>query len=236
MIDFGVTLEKTLKSIYFYGALMVALICALGLNSCSNPTNSVKTETTELQIIAGRNEGEGRQSIYRAQVPVNWIRHDSLSEDTLVDTTKALCEFIIMENSDIIRIAIHNFPSMQISDRIPPEAQVARWQRQFESLDKINSTTIPQSFSGYSGLLFSGEGKMQERTVAMLGWSLQLAPEHYRSLLQAATPKTATLYKQMRSDITIKAMGPAELMRKHKQAITDFARTFELIREIPSRA
>lgn len=217
-------------------ALAATLICAMGLNSCHSQTNDIKTEVAEWQAIAGRDEGEGRQSIYRVKAPISWIRHDPLPTDTLVDTTKALCEFIIMENSDTLRIAIHNFPSMQITDRIPPQAQIARWQRQFESLDKTRSTITPQSFSGYSGLLFYGEGKVQGKETAVLAWSLQLAPEHYRNLQQAVSPKTALLFKQIRSDITIKAVGPTELMHKHKQTITNFARTFELIKEIPSRA
>lgn len=228
--------DHAIKFGYFYGIFAFALLCVFGLNGCSNASAKNRKEITELQTIAGRNEGEGRHPIYRAQAPISWIRHDSLSEDTLTDTTKPLCEFVIMEKDDILRIAIHNFPTDQISERIPPEAQVARWQRQFESLDKIHSLTIPQSFSGYSGLLFIGEGKMHEQNVAVLGWSLQLAPEHYRNLQQNATHKSIFLYRQMRSDVTIKAIGPVHLVQKHKQAIIDFARTFELIKEIPSRA
>jgi hypothetical protein len=224
----------SIKVSFFYYTAPV-LILMLCLSSCHTNTNDIKKKAVELQIIAGRDEGKGRESVYRMKVPVNWIRHDPLPTDDLIDTTKALCEFIIMENSEKIRIAIHNFPSMQITDRIPPEAQIARWQRQFDVLDKMQSSTIPQSFSGFSGLLFFGEGIMQGKEVAMLGWSLQLAPEHYRNLQQASSPKISTLYTQMRSDITIKAVGPKMLMHKHKQDITESARSFELIREIPSR-
>ncbi|MBA3817040.1 MAG: hypothetical protein H0X29_11090 [Parachlamydiaceae bacterium] len=224
-------------SLMIWKHLKLVLVIALTsiLCACHTKSNIIKKEPTELQVIAGRNEGEGRQPVYRMQTPLSWIRHDPLPSETLLDTTKALCEFIILENSDVIRISIHNFPSMQIDDRIPPQAQVARWERQFNPLDKINSKTIQQSFSGYSGLLFSGEGQIDEKQVAMLAWSLVLAPEHYRMLQQAPSHKTVSLYKQMRSDVTIKAVGTIELMRKHQPAIYSFARTFELIREIPTR-
>lgn len=216
---------------------LILFIAILAFNLCSCDKHPQKTieETTELQVIDGRDDGQGRLSLYRVQAPISWIRHDPLPTDSLKDTTKFLCEFIIMDNDDIIRIAIHNFPSLLISDRISSQAQVARWQRQITSLDPLTTYTIPQSFSGYSGLLFFGEGKMDEKEVAILSWSLQIAPEHYRNLQQEELTKNPSIYSQMRADVTIKAVGPKHSMRKHKQAITKFARSFELIREIPTR-
>ena len=44
------------------------------------------------------------------------------------------------------------------------------------------------------------------------------------------------LFREMRADVTIKAMGPKELMEANEEEITHFARSFELIEEIPSRS
>lgn len=184
----------------------------------------------------GRDEGQGRQPVYRVRVPDSWIRHDPLPGDGVVDTTKALCEFILMEGPETIRIAIHNFPSKQLEERIPPEAQVARWQRQFESLEATESQVVPQAFSGYSGLFLTGVGTMQGRPTMVLAWALQLAQEHYRTLTHSIIPEIKKNEDQMRSDVTIKAVGPKGLMEKHKREIIAFARSFELIMEIPARS
>lgn len=206
------------------------------LSSCDPISyGAAELHSSTLQEIMGRQEGGNRFPVYRIQVPDEWIRRDPLPADTLLDTTKALCEFIILDETQTVRIAIHNFPSMKLEDRIPSTAQVARWQRQFEPLDPVESNVIPQAFSGYSGLLFSGTGRINEKATSTLAWALQLAPEHYRTLSLPKTPEEESLFKQMRADVTIKAIGPKHLMEKYKQTIVIFARSFELILEIPTR-
>lgn len=72
----------------------------------------------------------------------------------------------------------------------------------------------------------------------MMGWTMQLAPEHYSQLALKIQMAKSTIdrnhYSQMRSDFTIKATGPRSLMETHRNAILAFARSFELIEEIPS--
>jgi len=77
--------------------------------------------------------------------------------------------------------------------------------------------------------LFTGVGILNNEETMVLAWALQIAPEHCRTL----SNPDSYLNKQMRSDVTIKAMGPVTLMKKHKQAIETVARSFELIEEIP---
>jgi hypothetical protein len=78
---------------------------------------------------------------------------------------------------------------------------------------------------------------MNDREEGMLGWAMQLAPEHYATLT-AAKNKALQLEEseeinQMRADFTIKATGPKPLIKLHKDAINNFARSFELINSIP---
>lgn len=213
--------------------LIAFALCVLtGCRSDYSDAKSTESSTLPMQEIKGRDEGEGRQSIYRVKVVDSWIRRDQLPGETLADTTKALCEFIILEGADAVRISIHNFPSATLEERVPPGAQIARWQRQFNQLETAESHVTPQAFSGYSGLLFTGVGLMEDKQTMVLGWVLQLAPEHYRTLAKSQSLEN----KQIRADVTIKAVGPKLLMEKHKSAIISFARSFELIREIPTRA
>lgn len=183
------------------------------------------------QTISGRNYGDRRFPVYQVSVPSGWIRRDSLPEENLSDTTKPIAEFLIPGEEGYIRISIHNFPSDTIEDRIPPAAQVARWQRQLDGLVPAESYTIPQAFGGYVGLAFKG---VQEDSM-VLGWSLQMGDQHYRML---SSPSSGNPYqhREMRSDVTIKATGPKNLMENKQEEITAFARSFELIEEIPSRS
>lgn len=218
-----------------YFAFMIMLFAA----GCSNSNSIDSTIPSTMFDIHDRDH----RFLYRARMPESWISRDPLHDETLTDTTKAICEFIIRDDNDhngngrnnLIRISIHNFPSDTMEDRIPPAAQVSRWQRQFDTLPNT-STITPQAFSGYSGLLFSGKGILQGKETMMLAWSLQLAPEHYRALAHPSTPEETAIFRQMRADITIKAVGPQPLMEKHQASIAAFARSFELIEEVPSRS
>lgn len=189
-----------------------------------------------MQEIQGRDYDGTRFHVYRARAPNEWIRKDSFKEESLADTKKSICDFFIHSDNGVIRIAIHNFPSDIIDERIPPIAQIARWQRQFDFLQAEESHTIQQAFNGYAGLKFKGVGIMDNKDTMMLGWSLQLGKEHYQMLSHPRNPTDHDLYREMRADITIKVTGPKELMENHEDAIIAFARSFELIREIPSRS
>lgn len=220
--------------------LLILFITLLG---CSSHESDPTIATSE--IIKGRDQLGPRSPIYRVRVPKDWIRHDSFPEESLTDTTKPLCEFIIVDpngsTQDPIRIVIHNFPYASIEQRIPPRAQVERWQRQFESLATHLTTIQPQAFSGYTGLLFTGVGilkdrETKDREAMVMAWALQLPAEHFRALtpLNPAASEEAKLM-QMRGDVTIKATGPLLAMEQHHDAIVSFAQSFELIEEIPTR-
>lgn len=189
------------------------------------------------QEIAGRDQQ--RKPIYRVKVPANWIRKDLDLNDSLEDTTKALCEFFIPGSPEPIRITIHNFPIDKPSERIPPNAQIARWKRQFTQLDPLSVSITSQSYSGFAGQFFEGKGILSDKSMVMMAWAMQLAPEHVSTLslnisMALHHSMDASIYRQMRADVTIKATGQQELMEQQRQAIISFAHSFELIQEIPS--
>jgi hypothetical protein len=206
------------------------------LTACDKAANPIAKTTKE--EICGRDNGISpfvRKNIYRAQVPADWRRQIPHSQESIADTTKSLCEYIIFsETGGQIRITIHNFP-MEQSDRIPPSAQITRWKRQFSKLDPMSVFIIPQSFGGFAGVLFEASGEMDNIEQTVLAWAMQLGPEHYSTLSMKINlhPEQAEYLKQMRADYTIKAKGPKDLIEKHKKSIQTFAHSFELIEEIP---
>ena len=210
------------------------LLIIFGLCSCSQqePAN----HAFKIVEIAGRNEGFSleRSYIYRVKIPQAWVVQKPPADQSIADTTLAIVEFFINDDSEKIRIAIHNFPTNHMDQRIPPIVQINRWKQQFQALDQSSTKIEPQAFGGYFGLLFDASGQMKGAKTSILGWSLQLAPEHYRALSSHRLPATLEKkYKQMRSDVTIKAVGPYELMDKNREEIISFARSFQLIDEIP---
>lgn len=192
-----------------------------------------------LQEIKGRDDTHGRFAVYRARIPKEWVRHDPLPNESLADSTKAICEFIIKDSNEMIRIAIHNFPCDPTDSKPPPAAQVARWQRQFLSLSATDSYTVPQVFNGFTGLFFKGIGEMKREAtiedITVLAWALQIAPEHHRMLSYPPQQEQAPIYREMRADVTIKAVGPQKITATHEEDIINFAHSFELIEEIPVR-
>jgi len=209
--------------------LKIFLFIALCLlSSCSD--NASPSHNHEMQVIASRDEGSSleRYALYRIRVPPEWKRVDATAGESLQDTTKSLCEFLIEEGNERIKITIHNFPSHAIDDRIPPMAQISRWKRQFDSIDPTYQMTAPQSFSGYTGFVYEGKGRISDEDIMVMGWTMQLGPDHYRVLSRPLFPL------QMRADITIKVIGPSNLVVRHRDEIFTFARSFELIEEIPA--
>lgn len=183
------------------------------------------------QSINGRDEGSpiDRAAVYQAKVPLHWIRKDPLNADSIQDTTKALCEFIIEQGTEHIRITVHNFPIVDEKARIPAQAQIQRWKQQLNDLDSTLTVATPISHGGFIGLFLEAEGSIEDKPVRVLGWSMQLASRYVRQFALASAP----LERQKRSDYTIKAVGPPPLMQQHRQDIIQFADSFELKDELP---
>lgn len=209
-------------------------LCIL-LASCDT-NSSIAAPLFTSQEICGRDEDHS--AVYRAKVPNSWLRQDPSPQESIVDTKKSLCEFTISESAGSIRITIHNFPSETQSARIPPASQIARWKRQLSNLDLTRTIVHVESWGGFAGLFFEGIGQMDGHPATVLGWAMQLTPEHYTklSIPHAHNPQLSNerYLQQMRSDYTIKAVGSPEMIDKHRQEITNFAHTFELIHDIPS--
>ena len=215
---------------------LIPLIIFISFFGCDPQPSSPKTSWKE---IAGRDEAAEQQAIrrypvYRAKVPLAWKRIDPLVTESNQDTTKPLVEYVILEGSSSISITIHNFPSEKIEERIPTQAQVARWKRQLSDSDD-NIVILPEAYGGFSGYRFSGSGKLKDEEVSVLGWAMQLAPEHYRRLQTQGKDEEKHFFNQMRSDYTIKAVGPSSMVSEHAPDIVAFAHSFELIQEIPSK-
>lgn len=202
----------------------------LFLTSCS--TNSASPSKAEWQFISGRNEEPSveRPQLYRALVPPYWVRRDPPANESIADTTKCNCEFYIQEDGPSIRLTVHTFPCTHSNMRIPPEAQIARWKKQFEELNELATHVQPNSHGGFSGLFFEAEGLYQGCSTKVMGWSMQLASVYDRSL--SLGKHSLDHYK--RADYTIKASGPPALIDKHRSDILAFAHSFELIDELPS--
>ena len=217
------------------------ILLGLLIASCNEPQGNATKGS--LQEIGGRDSSKNltsnysREKIYRCYTPLHWQRKDLSCYESLADTMKALCEFVIEDEEGKITIAIHNFPTMKVEERIPPGAQVARWKRQFTELDLTTLSVMPQSNGGFVGLLFEASGVLKGRDAAVMAWGMQLAPEHYSNLtfFMNTTPSAYEKehFKQIISDYTIKAIGPVASIEKNRDAIMKFAHSFELIEEIP---
>src|SRR5689334_15457445 len=97
-------------------------ICLLFLLSGCKRENSTSVTYSPIN-------GRSHVPIYRAVIPLEWMRLDPDKESDNSDTTQAIVEFKIHSDDEVIRVTVHNFPSDNIKDRIPPSAQIARWQK-----------------------------------------------------------------------------------------------------------
>ncbi len=213
-----------LKYVRFSLTLTVCL-----LNGCHQ---SLPSASQNWQFFSGRDDEQSieRPFLYRALVPSNWIRLDPLRTESIVDTKKAICEFYIRENHQAIHLTFHTFPIKKNHSRIPSQNQVTRWKQQFEELDLLSTVTESQSHGGVSGLFFEGQGKLNGNNMKIMGWSMQLATLYEQQLQQAKQ----RLDRTKCADYTIKAIGPLDLMNKHRMAIIAFAHSLEYIDELPS--
>lgn len=201
-------------------AFIFLILLTLSCSTAQKPKDS----RVAWQEIAGRDEGNLRPVLYRAKVPLTWTRKDPDPELSNADTKLPICEFYCA--NDEIRITIHNFPNEALKDRIPPFAQIARWKKQFSAIELPTILIVPQAFNGFVGYSFKATGLMNDESKAMLAWIMQLAKEHYSNIVSQS---------QMKSDFTIKAVGNPEVLQNTQNEIEGFARSFELIQEIPQR-
>ena len=228
-------LEKMLKSTP-KSLLYISLASINLLFSCSSENNN-STQIPAWQVMTGRDWGGDhtqRATIYRARVPNTWLREDPDDESSIQDSTLANCTFSIPSEDQNILITVHSFPYEKIEDRVPPNAQIARWKRQFETVhDPV--VMHAQSHGGFSGLYLEISGEMKHAPTTVLAWAMQLAPEHYRNLMRAGLyTNEVELWQQKASDYTIKAVGAPESILAYKEEIEQFARSFELIDAIPT--
>lgn len=170
-------------------------------------------------------EFEGRLKtvpIYRAEVPLDWKSIPLENDHYLNDTMLPIAVFMI----DGIRLTVHNFPSDSLEQRISPYAQVARWEKQFSSLDSSSDTT-PVAWGGFSGLLFEASGAINKNPTTMLAVAMQLPSEYYQTF------KENEVNRQKRADYTIKVLGSPEKVQANREELLAFIESFELIDEIP---
>ena len=192
---------------------LIILLCTFFTCCSTEPPTSGNVTT-----ISGR-EPE-RFPLYRVSIPDGWEIIHPDPDIALTDSRLALLE---CRSGDSLRVVFHNFPSADLTQRIPPQAQVERWKKQLDQIQTASVITTPQSFSGYTGLLLQAEGK----DTAVMGWALQIGADHYRNFSYSDLPE------QMRADITIKATGTPLEIARNRAKLQSMARSFELIEEIP---
>jgi len=163
--------------------------------------------------------------IYRIKAPSHLGRREEIP--VTEDTRFPIAEFSIEPN---VVITIHNFPFQKIA----PEAQVSRWRNQLTDIDAQSIKVSPQHFGGYVGYLFEAQGSRKSTPTKIMGWALQLAPEHDASVKANYYGKEQDHLEQLRADITIKAVGDPKIMQKYRNDLIKFAQNFELIEELPT--
>ena len=226
--------ELRLRTPKPFGLLLLLLVaCSTG--------NQVEDLASSWQQIDGRDDQSKtghivRRPVYRARVPKDWVREDPSPGVSNEDSKLPICTFVIDDDDEQIRITIHNFPTDSFDQRIPAQAQVARWKRQLGALDEGPSLLTPVAHGGFSGLYLQVTGERDGQPTRFLAWSMLLDPEHYRVLVALeGADEELRFFRQMRADYTIKAVGSPDLVEQHREAIESFARSFELIEAIPSR-
>ena len=200
--------------------LVSLTILALCITACDRAQPPIQSDTKPQSI-----QGRDGQAYYHVDVPTSWKQ---VTSDASKDTTKPIAEFVIEDPAGSIRITIHNFPWSSIEQRIPPIAQINRWKSQI----KGSSSETAIAHDGFAGYFFEATGEVEGKPTTVLGWAMQLAPEHF----QALTSHQPKGFEQLRADYTIKAVGPAPLMSNHLHNIQHFADSFRLIEEIPSQS
>lgn len=217
-------------------SLAVFLLCIFFCRCSSNPSpppSPSPPQTFTWQQFCSRDQGNPteRLTLYRAKVPTHWVRKEPFSKDSISDSTLPNCEFFIGKDPSVY-FALHTFPTDTFEQRIPAEAQIDRWKRQFEEIDLTSIIITPRALGGFIGLSFYASGTLKGQEHAILSYSMQLAQTHWRTL---QSEDLSFKKRQMASDYTLKAIGSPESLAKYKEEIERFANSFELIEEIPVR-
>lgn len=214
----------------FFWLFVILFFSSCEKQETSSPQNHI---SFNWQKITSRDEGDpsSRYPLYDAKVPSDWIRIDPISEQSIADSRIPLVEFTIKENSNTVKIVVHNFSSESVDKRIPPLSQITRWKNQCNANGPIEIK--PESHGGFTGLFLECEGSLDKRSeIIVLAWAMQLAPEYYQRLRQTNN----FFSRQESADYTIKVTGPKELLNKHREAIISFANSFELINALPAKS
>lgn len=148
------------------------------------------------------------QPIYQAEVPPHWERVDTKGD--LTDSKTPICSYKI--GSGIL--TLHNFPYSSLEQRIPPEAQIRRWENQIP--DGIYDVT-PFANGGFGG--FRLEASNDEK--GMIAYSMQLTPLIFRAFSEN-TP-------DLKADYTIKFTGSLDSINQSRDEIDAFVQSFEFI-------
>jgi hypothetical protein len=223
---------STIKETFFLSSfnvplwMLIAIFLCL-LTSCDQQ-QSPQTAWQDFCCRDGGNPTE-RLPLYRAKVPLNWIREDT--PESVMDSRKPICSFQIGDVNDPVHLAIHTFTFESFEQRIPPASQVARWKRQFDELEPSTLCIDSRACGGFTGLSLHACGQIKEKDTAVLAYSMQLAPQHWMSLQNDR--ESSFKQKQMTADYTLKATGSPSSIIRWKDEIELFANSFELIDEIP---
>lgn len=153
---------------------------------------------------------------YRAWVPSSWVDRVRYSKDHLEDTTLPTLSL----EWDDVSVVFHPFPTAYKEQRIPPEAQIARWQRQTGEEGFVE----PISIGGFYGYRFEAGNEK-----AVLAFALALRGEHYQALTGSFLPRE----EHLRSEYTVKAVGSKRALELLKSDIEGFVESIHLINPIP---
>ncbi len=208
-------------------------LALIGLTISMAVSCEKKPSSTLYEIIWSRVElPNSAFQLYRFMPPENWKRVDS-GEPAAADSREPIAHYQLQLDGEQVDLTIHNFPIDTLDERIPPEAQIARWKQQ---IDEMNLSTVqvkPQAFGGFVGLLLQAEGIKQRKPLAMMAWTMQLAPQFYTALELLDTPEKHSFTRQLHADFTIKIVGSPSLLAREKEKIERSARTFALLDELP---
>jgi hypothetical protein len=206
--------------------VMISIYLGVSKNTHSKPLKP-------WHLIRGRSSTDSLAPfIYRLRLPIGW--QCMPKEAFFLDTREPIAVVHKEAKEGEVIITIHNFPFEHVQERISPDAQLVRWRRQLKQFNELSSDTCLQAFSGYHGLLFEGSGVLENgEEEAILAWALKLGDEPYYSIKEHEDSLDNILYKNLLSDVTIKARGPKQLIEKWREEIISIARSFETIEELP---
>lgn len=203
--------------------IIILIIGASMLIGCTSAENN--TNNYIWQDVPNRDNGNKiRFATYRIKIPSDWKVQLPLDNESIQDTTLPNATFFLSEE---VIMTIHTFPSNSIKERIPVGSQIARWKKQFTTIEPLSVFSSFETRGGFAGIFFeaSGTHSKYDKTMSVLAWSMQLDSRHYHTL--------ESLNKNIQADYTIKTIGPKHIIEQYKEELIMAAKTFELIQAIP---